>query len=222
MECEAKDKKVEVQWGEEEIRIWRRKEGRSAPSPPGGLHLQQQHLEDRLRPPADTPISPEPLWWCTSGRWCSGPVETHAMWHICWPSPTLKPVQWTGVFYLFLSTVLQCCSYQMCWECTVCHRVVGVAWRDWEEYLRKWCVTWIIFPSSSLFIERQLSSAFLSRIDFFVHPQNMSVFFFISSYFPTRCACDMYCKYSSLCINEPLFLFLAQSTVLLFDVYRCN
>ena len=52
--------------GERENKI---EEGvRSAPSPPGGFNLQQQHLEAQLRPwvmpPTDTPIILEPLW-CT-------------------------------------------------------------------------------------------------------------------------------------------------------------
>jgi len=102
-----------------------------------GLHLQQQHLEDRLRPELCLPLTLQSVQSHCGGAPMKGGPQV--LWHIGWPSPTLKPVQWTSVFYVCIYfSPLCCCSYKMCWECTVCHRIVGDAWRGISEQMMRY------------------------------------------------------------------------------------
>lgn len=131
-------------------------------------------------PPTDTPISPEPPW-CTYERLCSSgllkcmPCDvfvgmTAQTFYLsrCSELKAFSFIYWRFfIHFLYCDTII-CCLYDMCWECKSLYCRCCMIWLR-EIYEKMMCyIHTYIFLFSSLFIAHQLSSAFLSRTDFFI------------------------------------------------------
>jgi len=111
MQWDTKGKRVVVQV-ERENKIT--EEGRSAPSPPGGFHLQEQHLgaQSWVMPPTDTPISLEAQRG-TFERLCPSVLsKIHTLWCICGSD---CPHCLNGKLLIYLSTVQLSVDFFLQW-----------------------------------------------------------------------------------------------------------